>query len=131
MQTSNPIPWHLIGELFSQGHSIDELSKRFNLPSKAIQRRLDVALASSGHIRSNAEISLCSNQVKADLVAVLIRMSRQLNDAGDVRDDKDLLRLERLTNVAQKLFLWPAAKSVDVTLQTHQPQNSAINLDLI
>jgi hypothetical protein len=131
MDHSNPVPWHFIGELFANGSSVEELSARFNVPPKAIQRRLDVALSSSGHVRSNAEISLCSHKVKSDLISTLTRYAGQLADKRDSLDDKDLLRLERLTNVAAKLFTWPMAKAIDLSIQPIQPQNQAINLDLI
>jgi hypothetical protein len=126
-----PIPWHLIGELFAEGTPIDVLSERFNLPAKAIQRRLDVALSSSGHVRSNAEISLCSHKVKSDLISTLTRYASQLAEKRETLDDKDLLRLERLTNISAKLFTWPMAKAVDLSIQPIQPQHQAINLDLI
>jgi hypothetical protein len=126
-----PVPWHLIGELFASGTSVEELSVRFDLPQKAIQRRLDIALSSSGYVRSNAEISLCSKKVKADLVSALVRFASQLSDKHEDLEDKDLLRLERLTNIAAKLFTWPMAKAIDLSIQPLSPQSQAINLDLI
>jgi hypothetical protein len=132
MHDQNPVPWHFIGELFASGLSVEELAGRFHVPPKAIQRRLDVALSSSGYVRSNAEISLCSHKVKSDLISALTRFAGELNEKRDSPfDDKDLLRLERLTNIAAKLFTWPMAKAIDLSIQPSQPQNQAINLDLI
>ncbi len=126
-----PPPWHLIGELFASGTSVEELAQRFGVPQKAIQRRLDVALSASGYVRSNAEISLCSKKVRADLVSTLVSFTSQLADRREDLDDKDLIKLERLTNIAAKLFTWPMAKAIDLTIQPVSPEKQAINLDLI
>lgn len=131
---NNAVPWHLISELFASGTPIDELSLKFNLPQKTIQRRLDLALSASGHIRSNAEINQCSHKVKSDLISTLLKMSSSLANAKSCSDDKNaLLKLERLTNVAARLFSWPSAKSIDVSASAlaSNPASRAINLELV
>lgn len=127
------VPWHLIGELFSQGKSIEYLAQRFNIPPKAIQKRLDVALSSSGYVRSNAEINHCSNKVKSDLISALVKMSSELAESADPNDKNSLLKLERLTNIAARIFSWPSAKAVDITAQaiSANPSGQAINLELM
>lgn len=130
IRENTAIPWHMICELWTQGRSIDELAKRFNVPQKEIQRRLDVAVSSSGYVRTNAEINLCSNHVKCDLVAVLIRLVRQL-DNQHTDPDKSINRLDRLTTIAAKLFSWPSAKAIDVRAISDSSTNQAINPRLI
>jgi hypothetical protein len=125
------IPWHLIGELAQKGKTLDELSEKFSIPKNRIQKRLNLALASNGHVRTNAEIKEAGHQVKDDLVTVLLKLTKNLA-SKDQSEPKDSVELTRLIDSAQKLFAWPNPKPVDVTAMLNgQSIVPAVNIELI
>jgi hypothetical protein len=131
IQKNTAVPWHLIGQLSANGKSVDELSSKFHVSPKRIQKRLNVALATNGHVRTNLEIKEAGNQVKSDLVGVLLKLSRNLATKHDA-EPKDSVELTRLIDSAAKLFAWPNAKPVDPSIILNAPNVvPAVNLNLI
>src|SRR5258707_6623455 len=125
------VTWHLIGQLAAEGKSVEELSKKFRVSPNRIKKRLNLALAQNGHVRSNLEIKECSNQVKSDLVGVLLKLSKNLASKKQT-EPKDTIELTRLIDSAQKLFAWPNSKPVDATtLLNPSTIIPAVNLNLI
>jgi hypothetical protein len=125
------VPWHLIGQLAANGKSINELSAKFHVSPKRITKRLNLALAQNGHVRSNLEIKEAGQQVKSDLVGVLLKLSRNLASKHET-EPKDSVELTRLIDSAQKLFAWPNAKPVDASIMLNAPNIvPAVNLHLI
>jgi len=125
------IPWHLIGELASRGESVKSLAHKFNVSEARINKRLNLALAQNGHVRTNLEIKEASNQVKSDLVGVLLKLSKNLASKDDA-EPKDTIELARLIDSAQKLFAWPNPKPVDATVLLNASTIvPAVNLNLI
>jgi hypothetical protein len=125
------VPWHLIGELASRGESVKSLAHKFNVSEARIKKRLALALAPNGHVRSNLEIKEASNQVKSDLVGVLLKLSNNLASKDD-SEPKDTIELSRLIDSAQKLFSWPNPKPVDASaLLNASTIIPAVNLNLI
>jgi hypothetical protein len=128
---NNAVPWHLIGQLAANGKSVDELSAKFHVSPKRIQKRLSLALAPNGHVRTNLEIKEAGHQVKSDLVSVLLKLTKNLASKNDL-DQKDTVQMQRLIDSAQKLFSWPNAKPVDATaLLNASTIIPAVNIDLI
>src|SRR5260370_38369228 len=128
---NNAVPWHLIGQLAANGKTVEELSEKFRLSPQRIQKRLNLALAQNGHVRSNLEIKEASNQVKSDLVGVLLKLSKNLASKKQT-EPKDTIELTRLIDSAQKLFAWPNSKPVDATtLLNPSTIIPAVNLNLI
>jgi hypothetical protein len=128
---NSAVPWHLIGQLAANGKSVDELSLKFGVSKARITKRLNLALAQNGHVRTNLEIKEAGHQVKSDLVSVLLKLTKNLA-SKDQPDPKDSHELTRLIDSAAKLFSWPNAKPVDpsIILNTAN-QTPAINLNLI
>jgi hypothetical protein len=125
------VPWHLIGQLAANGMSVDELSEKFHVSPKRITKRLNLALASNGHVRSNLEIKEAANQVKSDLVSVLLKLTKNLASKHQP-DTKDSAELSRLIDSASKLFAWPNAKPVDASILLNATNVvPAVNLNLI
>jgi len=128
---NNAIPWHLIGELAAKGKTIEELSQKFHVSPKRITKRLNLALTTNGHVRTNLEIKEAGNQVKSDLVSVLLKLTKNLASKHDP-EPKDSAELSRLIDSAAKLFSWPNAKPVDATIMLNAPNVvPAVNLNLI
>jgi hypothetical protein len=128
---NNAVPWHLIGQLAANGKSVDELSEKFHVSKARIQKRLNLAIAQNGHVRTNLEIKEASNQVKSDLVGVLLKLSRNFASKEEI-EPKDSIELSRLIDSAQKLFSWPNAKPVDASIMLNAPNIvPAVNLNLI
>jgi hypothetical protein len=125
------IPWHLIGQLAANGKSIEELSTKFHVSQARIAKRLNLALAQNGHVRTNLEIKEAGNQVKSDLVSVLLKLSADLASKHNP-DAKDTVQMHRLIDSAQKLFSWPNAKPVDASIMLNASNIvPAVNLHLI
>jgi hypothetical protein len=128
---NNAVPWHLIGQLAANGKSIEELSAKFHVSKARITKRLNLAITQNGHVRSNLEIKEAGNQVKSDLVGVLLKLSRNFASKDQI-EPKDSVELSRLIDSAQKLFSWPNAKPVDASIMLNAPNIvPAVNLNLI
>jgi hypothetical protein len=128
---NSAVPWHLIGQLAANGKSVHELSIKFGVSPKRIQKRLNLALAQNGHVRSNLEIKEAGNQVKSDLVSVLLKLTNNLA-SKDQTEPKDSVELTRLIDSASKLFSWPNPKPVDASIMLNAPNIvPAVNLHLI
>jgi len=128
---NSAVPWHLIGQLAANGKTVEELSKKFRVSKNRIKKRLALALAENGHVRSNLEIKEAGYQVKSDLVGVLLKLSQNLASKDD-NEPKDTIELARLIDSAQKLFAWPNAKPVDASaLLNASTIIPAVNLNLI
>jgi hypothetical protein len=125
------VPWHLIGQLAANGKTIEELSSKFHVSQARITKRLNLALATNGHVRSNLEIKEAGNQVKSDLVSVLLKLTKKL--ASKTKPNpKDTVQMQRLIDSAQKLFSWPNAKPVDASSMLNASNIvPAVNLNLI
>jgi hypothetical protein len=78
---------------------------------------------------SASEIATASDEVRANLIAALLRYSSILATlpAEDIHPDK----LARLVDTAHKLFLWPYPKPIESALQTSPSSTTVINLPLI
>src|SRR6266481_6556061 len=125
------VPWHLIGQLAASGKSVEELSEKFRVSKARIKKRLALALAQNGHVRSNLEIKDAGQQVKSDLVGVLLKLSKKLASKDDT-EPKDSVELTRLIDSAQKVFAWPNAKPIDASaLLNASTIIPAVNLNLI
>jgi hypothetical protein len=125
------VPWHLIGELAAKGKSVDELSAKFHVSPQRIQKRLSLALADNGHVRTNLEIKEAGYQVKSDLVSVLLKLTKNLANKHET-EPKDSAELTRLIDSAAKLFSWPNAKPVDASaIFNGSTIIPAVNIDLI
>jgi hypothetical protein len=125
------VPWHLIGQLAANGKSVNELSAKFHVSPKRIQKRLSLALAQNGHVRTNLEIKQAGHQVKSDLVSVLLKLTKNLASKHET-EPKDSVELTRLIDSAQKLFSWPNAKPIDASFMLNAPNIvPAVNLNLI
>jgi hypothetical protein len=125
------VPWHLIGQLAANGKTVEELSSKFGVSKARITKRLNLAITQNGHVRSNLEIKEAGNQVKSDLVSVLLKLTKNLA-SKDQTEPKDSVELTRLIDSAQKLFSWPNAKPVDASIILNAAnQTPAINLNLI
>jgi hypothetical protein len=128
---NSAVPWHLIGQLAANGKTVEELSAKFHVSPNRIQKRLNLALATNGHVRSNLEIKEAGNQVKSDLVSVLLKLTKNLASKHET-EPKDSIELTRLIDSASKLFSWPNAKPVDASIMLNAAnQTPAINLNLI
>jgi hypothetical protein len=128
---NNAIPWHLIGQLAANGKTVEELSIKFGVSQARITKRLNLAITENGHVRTNLEIKEASNQVKSDLVGVLLRLSRNFASKEEF-EPKDAIELTRLIDSASKLFSWPNAKPVDASaLLNASTIVPAVNLNLI
>jgi hypothetical protein len=128
---NNATPWHLIGQLAANGKTVEELSAKFHVSPQRIQKRLNLAITQNGHVRSNLEIKEAGNQVKSDLVSVLLKLTKKLASKHEP-EPKDSVELTRLIDSAQKLFAWPNAKPVDASFMLNAPNIvPAVNLHLI
>ena len=128
---NNAVPWHLIGQLAANGKTVDELSEKFRVSPNRIRKRLALALAQNGHVRSNLEIKEAGYHVKSDLVGVLLKLSKNLA-SKELTEPKDTIELTRLIDSAQKLFAWPNPKPVDATVLLNASTIvPAVNLNLI
>jgi hypothetical protein len=124
-----PIPWHLIMTMLADGHLVDTLAAKFNVPASEIQRRAALSLSGTGYVRTTLEIKDASNQVKSDLTTVLVRQAADLAKQQTF-SPYDITKLTMLVGTAAKLFAWPNPKAVDPTIANPNPKN-AINLELI
>jgi hypothetical protein len=128
---NNAVPWHLIGQLAANGKTVEELSLKFGVSQNRIQKRLNLALATNGHVRSNLEIKEAGQQVKSDLVSVLLKLTKNLASKDQI-EPKDSHELTRLIDSASKLFSWPNPKPVDASALLNAPNVvPAVNLNLI
>ena len=128
---NNAVPWHLIGQLAANGKSVEELAEKFHVSPNKIRKRLNLAITENGHVRTNLEIKEAGNQVKSDLVGVLLKLSRNFASKEEI-EPKDSIELTRLIDSAQKLFAWPNAKPIDASIILNAPNIvPAVNLNLI
>jgi flagellar motor protein MotB len=109
---------------------VNELIKRSIARKKAIKNEPVYVLTKNNQL-TMAQFKDSSETVKASLVKIVLKLTARMANSSTL-SARDVNRLAKLTDIAQKLFAWPSAKPMDQNqLTLNNIASGAINVALI